>query len=113
MRQAGVIAAAGSSLETMVERLAQDHARARRLAERLRSLPGVAIETDPPPTNMVYIRLSDQVPLDPAGLATALGRRGILILTGSTRRLRLVLHNDVDDEGVERAAVAFREVLAP
>jgi threonine aldolase len=87
MRQAGVIAAAGIiALETMVERLAQDHARARRLAERLRSLPGVSIETDPPPTNMVYIRLSDQVPLDPAGLATALGRRGILILTGSTRR---------------------------
>jgi threonine aldolase len=113
MRQAGVIAAAGIvALETMVDRLGEDHARARRLAEELRSLPGLTLETDPPPTNMVYLRLSAEGPLDGPAWVRALAKDDVLALAVGPRRIRLVLHHDVDDAGVERAAAAFRQVLA-
>jgi len=113
MRQAGVIAAAGIvALETMVDRLGEDHARARRLAEGLRSVPGLTLETDPPPTNMVYLRLSAEEPLDGPALVRALAKYDVLALASGPRRIRLVLHHDVDDAGVERAVAAFRHVLA-
>ena len=113
MRQAGVIAAAGIvALETMVDRLGEDHARARRLAEGLRSVPGLTLETDPPPTNMVYLRLPAEGPLDGPALVRALAKYDVLALASGPRRIRLVLHHDVDDAGVERAVAAFRHVLA-
>jgi len=113
MRQAGVIAAAGIvALETMVDRLGEDPARARRLAEGLRSVPGLTLETDPPPTNMVYLRLSAEEPLDGPALVRALAKYDVLALASGPRRIRLVLHHDVDDAGVERAVAAFRHVLA-
>jgi len=113
MRQAGVIAAAGIvALETMVDRLGEDHARARRLAEGLRSLPGLILETDPPPTNMVYLRLSAEAPLDGPALVRALAEHDVLALAAGPRRIRLVLHYDVDDAGAEHAVAAFRRVLA-
>jgi threonine aldolase len=60
MRQAGVIAAAGIvALEKMTDRLGEDHARARRLGEALRTIPGIVLESNPPPTNMVYVSLAD------------------------------------------------------
>jgi threonine aldolase len=113
MRQAGVIAAAGIvALETMVDRLGEDHARARRLAEGLRPLPGLTLEADPPPTNMVYLSLSAEGPLDGPAMARALAKHDVLALSVGSRRIRLVLHHDVDDAGVERAVAAFRHVLA-
>jgi threonine aldolase len=112
MRQAGVLAAAGIvALETMIDRLVEDHARARRLAAELRSLPGVTLDLDPPPTNMVYLRLSTAVPSDARGMEQALAEDNILALTVGSRRIRLVLHHDVDDDGVDRAVAAFRRAL--
>jgi threonine aldolase len=113
MRQAGVIAAAGIvALETMTERLGEDHARAGALAGALKKIPGVSLEADPPPTNMVYLALAPEVPLDGAALERALARDGILIHAVGPRRIRLVLHYWIDDEGVERTAAAFRRALA-
>jgi len=112
MRQAGVVAAAGIvALETMTDRLVEDHARARRLAAELRSLPGVTLDLDPPPTNMVYLRLSTAVPFDARGMVQALAEDNILALPVGPRRIRSVLHHDVDDDGVDRAVAAFRRAL--
>lgn len=109
MRQAGVIAAAGLvALDSMVDRLADDHVRARRLAAGLRELPGVALEKDPPPSNMIYLQLGKESPLTASELATRLERHRIRIHVVGPRRIRLVLHHDVDDAGVERALEGFR-----
>jgi threonine aldolase len=112
MRQVGVIAAAGIvALETMTQRLGEDHRRARRLAEGLRSIPNVALETDPPATNMVYFSLAAEAPRDGAAMEKALAEEGIWIHAVGPRRIRLVTHNDVDDEGVDRAVEALRRAL--
>ena len=63
MRQAGIIAAAGIyALEHMVDRLADDHATARQLADGLRRVPGIELEQPAPPTNIVFWRLADPAP---------------------------------------------------
>jgi threonine aldolase len=113
MRQAGVIAAAGIvALETMTERLVDDHARARALAEQLGEIPGVLLEANPPPTNMIYLALAPELPLDGAGMEQALAQDDILIHAVGPRRIRLVLHYWIDDAGVERTARAFRRALS-
>ncbi len=102
MRQAGVLAAAGLyALEHHVERLAEDHAHAERLAQGLAAIANVAVE--PPQTNMVFARV---LPDRAAALAEHLRRDGVLVLPGA--RLRLVTHLDVDAAGVERALDSFR-----
>jgi len=112
MRQAGVLAAAGIvALETMTDRLIEDHARARRLADGLRPIPGVTLEQDPPPTNMVYFTVAEGAP-DGEALERALAGSGILIHAVGSRRIRLVTHYWIDDEGVERTVQAFRQALA-
>jgi threonine aldolase len=97
MRQSGLIAAAGLyALEHSVERLAEDHANAARLAQGLREA-GFAVEG--PHSNMVFAQV-------PAGMDEHLNRSGIKVLKGP--RLRLVTHLDVDAAGIERALAAFR-----
>ena len=105
MRQAGVLAAAAlHALDHHIDRLADDHARARRLAEGLQGLPGVTVQ--PPQTNMVFIDL----PRERAAAAVAeLRARGVLA-TG-LYQLRLVTHLDVDDAGVVHAIAVLREAL--
>jgi len=105
MRQAGVVAAAAlHALDHHVERLAEDHALAARLAEGLAGLPGVAVE--PVQTNMVFAELE---PRHVAGLAEHLAARGIDALVYP--RLRLVTHLDVDGAGIDIAVAALREHL--
>ncbi len=109
MRQSGLLAAAAlHALDHQVERLAQDHALARRLAEGLAGLPGVAVE--PPHTNIVFIDLHGPARERSAGLLERLAQEGILA-TG-LYRLRLVTHLDVDAQGVDRAIAALRRHLA-
>jgi threonine aldolase len=112
MRQAGILAAAGIvALETMVDRLAEDHARARRLAEELSSIPGIVLDPGTPHTNMVYLNLAEEVPLDAAQITDRLWPMGVRVEPSGCRRFRLVLHYWVDDAGVERAVEAFRRAL--
>ncbi len=113
MRQAGILAAAGIvSLETMIERLEDDHARARKLADGLRQVKGLDVDPGSPFTNMVYLNLSGEVPLDAGQIVIKMKERGILIDNESPRRFRLVTHYWVTDEGVERVVRAFAEALA-
>jgi len=96
MRQAGVLAAAGLyALEHNVERLAQDHANAAMLAQRLTGLPGVSIEYGPTQTNMVFMRVA-QNHAEP--LRQFLKQRGILI--GGGNPIRLVTHLDISPADV-------------
>jgi len=113
MRQAGIVAAAGIvALETMTDRIGEDHRRARRLADGLRSIRGVALEPDPPPTNMVYFDLGPEVPMDGAAMERMLAEKSILIHAVGPRRIRLVLHYWIDDEGVDRTVAEVRRALA-
>lgn len=80
MRQAGILAAAGIvALETMVERLSEDHFRARRMAQGLGSIPGLLMDEGTPYTNMIFCELSEAVPLNTSQVAAALKQRGILV----------------------------------
>ena len=105
MRQAGVVAAAAlHALEHHVDRLAEDHALATRLAEGLQGLPGLTVER--PQSNIVFADLAGD---RAAGLIPHLKSRGVLA-TG-LYRLRFVTHLDVDAAGVDRATAAVREYL--
>ena len=100
MRQAGYLAAAGLyALEHHIDRLAEDHLRAKRLAEGLR---GLGLEAPEPATNMVYFNI------DRAQKAVeAVESSGIILLSVGPNTIRAVTHLDVDDEGVEAAIEAF------
>jgi threonine aldolase len=112
MRQAGIIAAAGLvALESMTDRLKEDHGRARRLAEALSPLPGVLLDPGTPHTNMVYLSLGERVSSSADEVAHRLAREGVLVGVVGPRSFRLVTHYWIDDPAVERAALAFEKVL--
>jgi threonine aldolase len=105
MRQAGVLAAAAiHALDHHIDRLAEDHDLARRLAAGLTGVPGLTVE--PPQTNIVFAELQGP---RAGGLMEHLKSRGVLA-TG-LYRLRFVTHLDVDAAGVDRAIAAVREHL--
>jgi threonine aldolase len=105
MRQAGVLAAAALyALDHHVDRLAQDHANAQRLAAGLQGLPGVTVT--PPQSNIVFVDLAPDKPKD---VVARLRERGVLA-TG-LYKLRLVTHLDVSADDIERAITVARQVL--
>jgi len=106
MRQAGIIAAAGLyALEHHLDRLAEDHANAERLAAGLAGIRG--LEVEPPQTNMVFVRIPAE---RTAALKTHLEQQGVLALIGP--RTRLATHLDVSAAGIDRAVAAFRAFFA-
>ncbi|MGH7263914.1 MAG: threonine aldolase family protein [Candidatus Rokuibacteriota bacterium] len=111
MRQVGVLAAAGLvALERMVERLAEDHANARRLAEGLAGLRGIRLDLSRVQTNIVIFHV------DRPGGTTELvegGRaRKVRIHAIGPTSIRCVTHKDVDADDVDRAISAIREIAA-
>ena len=109
MRQAGVIAAAGLvALETMTERLQDDHANARMLAKVVAECKRVAIDLAAVQTNIVIFAVSDG---NAAGLVAALKERGILASAIGPEHVRLVTHYDVSREDCESCAAVLRELL--
>jgi threonine aldolase len=112
MRQAGIIAAGGVyALRHHVERLADDHANARRLAEGLAGIPGISIDPATVETNIVFFDVAG-TGLDAGDWAAALLERGVRVGPSSATRIRAVTHLDVDRAGIERALAAAREVSA-
>lgn len=102
MRQAGVLAAAAlHALEHHVDRLAEDHALAQRLADGLQGIPELTVEA--PQTNMVFAAIDERG----QGLLAHLKSRGVLA-TG-IYQLRFVTHLDVDADDIDRAVNAVRE----
>ncbi|GAB4578329.1 MAG: low-specificity L-threonine aldolase [Anaerolineales bacterium] len=112
MRQAGVLAAAGIiALETMVERLREDHARAQWLAGQLAELPGILLDSGLPQSNMVYVTLAETVRLDGKAVQAKLAELGVKVGVVAPRRFRLVTHYWVDDAAIVETVSAFRQVL--
>jgi threonine aldolase len=105
MRQAGMLAAAASyALDHHVERLAEDHALARRLAEGLAGVEGLQVEA--PHTNIVFVDLTGPAREQSDALLKHLAGQGVLA-TG-LYRLRFATHLDVDAAGIDRAVGAIR-----
>jgi threonine aldolase len=109
MRQAGVLAAAGLvALDTMVDRLADDHRVARRLAETLAGLAGVRIDLSRVQTNIVRVELPDH---DARALAGRLRDRGVKVSVLGAHAVRLVTNRHVSEDDIPAVAAAFRAVL--
>lgn len=112
MRQAGILAAAGIvALETMVERLAEDHARARLLAQELANVQGLALDPGTPYTNMIFCSLGEEIHLDASQTAAALNKNGVLVGVVGPRRFRIVLHYWINDQAISQTVEAFKSVL--
>jgi threonine aldolase len=110
-RQAGIMAAAGLvALRDGPERLHEDHARARRLAEGLADMLPGSIDLDQVATNMVYVD-TDAVGLGALGVLDRLRSLGVGA-THSAGKVRLVTHLDVDDQGIGTALDAWRAIAA-
>lgn len=107
MRQVGVLAAACLvALDTMIDRLAEDHARAKRLAEAIAEMPGFSVNLQTVQTNMVYVHT-----VRPAvEVERALAAQGVLCIALDPQRLRLVTHKDIDDHAIDYAIAAFARV---
>jgi threonine aldolase len=111
MRQVGVIAAAARvALTTGVDRLAEDHANARRLADGIAELEPAACDPASVETNMVYVDLSVFAKTAPE-VASGLRAHRVLALGLPGTSMRLVTHRDVDPGGVEHALDALRRVF--
>ena len=111
MRQAGVIAAAGIvALTEMVERLAEDHANARLLAEGLASIPGLRVDLGRVQTNLVRFELV-ATHIAPPDFLTNLQARGVLMGSMGGRIMRAVTHYGVSAADIPQAVAAVREVL--
>lgn len=110
MRQAGVIAAAALfALEHHVDRLAEDHANAQRLADGIRRIDELRLEPEQVDTNLLFFRV-DPALGTAAEFSAKLKERGLLMLATAATTIRAVTHLDVSQRDVDRAVEILREV---
>ncbi len=106
MRQVGVIAAAGVySLDNMIDRLAEDHDNAKKLAEGLAEIDGISVDPDNIHSNIVYFNIP---PGSGSSIATNLKERGILVNAGDPV-MRMVTHYGISSEDIDYTLVALQE----
>jgi threonine aldolase len=111
MRQAGIIAAAGVvALEQMIDRLAEDHVNARRLAEGLAEIAGLSTDLERVQTNLVYFDLVDEG-LEHDQFLVRLNEGGVNMLSTGPRRFRAVAHYGIEAEDIEKALAVVRQVM--
>ncbi len=112
MRQAGILAAAGIvALESMADRLGEDHIRARRLSAQLAEVPGVNVDNPVPASNMVYLTFGPESGLDARAVVSGLADCQIRTSPRGAMGMRLVTHYWVDDDGVDRTVAAFNDLF--
>jgi threonine aldolase len=110
MRQVGILGAAGIvALETMIDRLAEDHENARLLAEGLATIQGLSIDPARVPTNIVAFGIDEQWEM--RDFLAALSAKGVLALPIGPDRVRMVTHYGIERGDIERALGAVREVV--
>ena len=110
MRQAGVLAAAALvALETMVDRLAEDHVRARELATGLAAIPGVIIDPTSVETNILMLQLRGGAAVHSAAIV-ALRELGLLVTPWTAEMFRLVTHRHIRSQDVPTVLAGFRSV---
>ena len=108
MRQAGIIAAAGIvALNEMVERLAEDHANARKLAEGLANISGVSVDPSVVESNMVFFGASDG---ENERLVEAVAAEGLLLSGSDDGRIRAVTHYGITAEDIDTALAIMSQV---
>jgi len=113
MRQVGILAAAGLvALNEMVSRLEEDHIMARRLANRIKHLPGVIFPKGFPLTNMIFITIDPDNPKTPQEIMEALKKERILVGLSGPREFRLVTHYWLNQEDIDKTADALGRVLS-
>jgi threonine aldolase len=111
MRQAGVLAAAGIvALEKMIDRLAEDHANARYIAEELVKVNGIKINLNTVQTNMVYADIS-QLKVSVSRLFGLLKEHGVLVSPVPPDKIRLVTNRHVSKEDAGRAVEIIKKVI--
>ena len=110
MRQVGILAAAALyALDHNVERLAEDHANARRLADEIAELPGIVLDPETVETNIVIFDVQPQLG-SAEQFVGQLRERGVWMFATGPNRLRAVTHLDVSREQIDRAIEVFREL---
>lgn len=111
MRQAGIIAGPGIvALERMVERLAEDHVNAKKLARGISQIPGLSIDLARVQTNILYFDLKSDK-MTPDDLLQQLDARGVKILQTGNRRFRMVTHYGIRSEHIDAVIVAFQDII--
>ena len=111
MRQAGVLAAAGLvGLDTMIERLADDHANARHLAEGLANIDGLEVDSDTIQTNIVIFDVDPSVGTA-AEVIAALDREGVKVSSPGPHSIRMVTHRHISGEDADEALVRTSKVV--
>jgi threonine aldolase len=111
MRQAGIMAAAGIvALNEMVERLVDDHANAKKLAQGLADIPGISIDPAHIKTNIVFIEITRR-DMTAEELVILLNEKGVRISAAAPQRLRAVTHYHISTEDIDYALSAFARVL--
>jgi threonine aldolase len=111
MRQIGIFAAAGLyALDQNIERLADDHANARWLGERLAQSPQVILDLTTAQTNILVFGLAAGAPDAPTVVARA-RERGVLVMAFGPRTIRAVTHLDISHAHCERAANVLLEIV--
>ncbi len=112
MRQAGILAAAAIyALDHNVERLANDHKNAKRLAQAINDMPGLTVDADAVETNIVYIDV-DPVLSSAADFTERLDHAGVRTLPTAPHRFRAVTHLDVSAADIDRAIEVLRHILS-
>ena len=115
MRQAGILAAAGIvALTEMVQRLAEDHANAHKLATGLANIPDIIIKPETVETNIVFfgIRGRDRQPADVTPFVEAAARAGVVLSGGDDGRIRAVTHYGISAADIDRALLAIAQVAS-
>ncbi len=111
MRQAGVLAAAGIvALSDMVERLVEDHANARKLADGLAEIDGLTIDPENIKTNIVYFEIDPNI-MTAAQLCQELGKQGVRVLVSDPFKLRAVTNYHIRPSDIEIALKVFENIL--
>ena len=111
MRQAGIIAAAGSwALANHVERLAEDHNNARQFAKRISKIPGVQLVNEDVQTNLIFFDVSESQ-LSAQDVSARLREQGIWIGAIDNERMRAVTHLDISRDDVNEAADRLAKVI--
>ena len=114
MRQAGILAAAGLvALDTMIDRLAEDHQNARRLAQGLANIDGLTVDPDSIQTNIVFFEVDEDLGTA-ADLIASLKNHGVLVSYPGKQSIRMVTHRHISPEDIEealsRTSAAVREL---
>lgn len=112
VRQVGILAAAAIyAMDNHLERMAEDHANARRLAEYIANVKGLSIALGPVETNIVYFDLGNAVNMNAQQLSDRLKARSVHMMATGARRIRCVTHLDVNTAMIDEAARAIDEVV--